>query len=85
MSVYTKSSAADSKRKTLTNDCLNWQQLSDENMTDGQTVEQVLHIGATTRWRLERSGDLIGYKFGKSKRYRVGDVRALVERAKVAA
>ncbi len=78
-------SAAGPRRKTLTNDCRNWQQLSDENMTDGLTVEQVLHIGATTRWRLERSGELVGYKFGKSKRYRVGDIRALIESAKVVA
>ncbi|MEN8720585.1 MAG: hypothetical protein ABF296_10030 [Oceanococcaceae bacterium] len=54
-------------------------------MTDGLTVEQVLRIGATTRWRLERSGNLVGYKLGNSKRYRVGDVRALIENAKVAA
>lgn len=54
-------------------------------MTDGLTVEQVLDIGATTRWRLERSGELVGYKFGKSKRYRVGDIRSLIESAKVAA
>lgn len=66
-------------------DYLHWDSLPDEVLTACATVEQVLKISPTTRWRLEKTGSLPGYQLGSSKRYRVSDVRKLICAAQVAA
>lgn len=55
--------------------------LGDSVMINGRSVEQILDISAATRWRLEQTGELVGYKFGRSKRYRCGDIRQLMASA----
>lgn len=76
---------ADDSAPSATFDYLHWDSLPDEVLTTCATVEQVLKISPTTRWRLEKTGSLTGYQLGSSKRYRVGDVRKLICAAQVAA
>lgn len=74
MPSKTQQTAADNSRQ-FTPDYLNWDRLPDDVLTDGKTARQVLRISKTHLWRLEKSGTLVGYKFGASKRYRVGNIR----------
>lgn len=67
-----------SNQQQPTNDYLHWDLLSDDLLIDGRTVEQAGKFSTTTRWRLEKAGKLKPIRLGKSKCYRVGDVRALL-------
>ena len=55
--------------------------LPDGLMHSGNVVDRVLGISTSTRLRMEKAGLLKVYRFGRSKRYMNGNVKAVRDAA----